>query len=140
MIKILKKKYNTILIFILPLILFFIGFSIYEDYGISLDEEITRNNGLVSIKYIVDLFFPQHASNFELIQNVPELKNYSDKQYGVFFFILVISIIEILFEVKNFSEIYYYRHLANHCLFIAAVICFYFLCQNLFKNKIYEMK
>ena len=137
MIKILKENHNTIIIFILPLILFFIGFLIYKDYGISLDEEITRNNGLVSIKYIVDLFFPQYASNFELIQNIPELKNYSDKQYGTFFEILVISIVEILLEVKNFSEIYYYRHLANHCLFITALICFYFLCQNLFKNRIY---
>lgn len=137
MIKILKENHNTIIIFILTLILFLIGFLIYKDYGISLDEWITRNNGLVSIKYIVDFFFPQYAFNFELIQNIPELKNYSDKEYGAFFEILVTSIVEILFEVKNFSEIYYYRHLANHCLFITALICFYFLCQNLFKNRIY---
>ena len=52
MIKILKESRNTILIFIIPLILILIGFAIYRDYGISLDEEISRNNGLVSIKYI----------------------------------------------------------------------------------------
>ena len=93
--KIIKKNHITLITFILPLILILIGFLLHKDYGISLDEEITRNNGLVSIKYIADLFFPQYASNFELIQNIPELKNYSDKQYGTFFEILVIFCLRV---------------------------------------------
>ena len=140
MIKILKENHNTILIFIIPLILIFIGFAVYRDYGISLDEEISRNNGLVSIKYICDFLFPHYADNFELIKNAPDLKNYGvDKVYGAFFDILLIAIIEILLEIKNFSEIFYYRHLANHYLFIISVICFYFLCLNIFKNKLYSL-
>ena len=98
MIKILKENHNTILIFIIPLILVLIGFIIYRDYGISLDEEITRNNGLVSIKYICDLFFPQYANNLELIKNVPEIKNYGDGHYGAFFEILTIVITEIFLK------------------------------------------
>ena len=47
-----KKNYDTIFNFIFPLILILIGFILHKDYGISSDEEITRNNGLVSIKYI----------------------------------------------------------------------------------------
>ena len=138
MIKILKENHNTILIFIIPLILILIGLSVYRDYGISFDEEISRNNGLVSIKYICDFLFPNYASNLELIKNVPELKYYGfDKIYGAFFDILLIAIIEILFEIKSFSEIFYYRHLANHFLFIISIICFYFLCLNIFKNKLY---
>ena len=140
MIKILKENHNTILIFIIPLILIFIGFAVYRDYGISLDEEISRNNGLVSIKYICDFLFPHYADNFELIKNIPDLKNYGvDKVYGAFFDILLITIIEILLEIKNFSEIFYYRHLVNHYLFIISVICFYFLCLNIFKNKLYSL-
>ena len=61
MIKILKENHNTILIFIIPLILIFIGFAVYRDYGISLDEEISRNNGLVSIKYICDFLFADYT-------------------------------------------------------------------------------
>ena len=136
--KIIKKKYSTIITFILPLILILIGFLLHRDYGISLDEEITRMNGLVSIKYIYDFFFPHLTDNFELIKNVPDLKDYSDRQYGAFFEILLIFIIEILFEVKNFAEIFYYRHLANHLVFITSIIFFYFLCCSLFKNKIYS--
>ena len=102
---IIKKKHSTIINFILPLILILIGFIVYKDYGISLDEEITRNNGLISIKYICDFLLPQYSCNFELIKNVPDLKDYSDKQYGVFYEILLIGIIEILLEIENFSEI-----------------------------------
>ena len=140
MIKILKENHNTILIFIIPLILILIGYAVYRDYGISLDEEISRNNGLVSIKYICDFLFPHYSDNFELIKNVPDIKNYGfDKIYGAFFDILLIAIIEIFLGIKNFSEIFYYRHLANHYLFIVSIVCFYFLCLNIFKNKLYSL-
>ena len=121
MFNIIKKKQTTIINFTLPLILILIGFVIYRDYGISLDEEISRNNGLVSIKYICDFLLPQYTCNFESIKNVSNLKDYSDRQYGVFFEILLIGIIEILLEIKDFSEIFYYRHLANHYLFLILI-------------------
>ena len=70
---IIKKKQTAIINFTLPLILVLIGFIIYRDYGISLDEQITRNNGLVSIKYICDFLLPQYTCNFESIKNVPNL-------------------------------------------------------------------
>jgi len=137
MIKNFKKKYNTILNFIFPLILIFIGFILHKDYGISSDEEITRKNGLVSIKYIYNFFFQQYSHNLEIIKNVPDLINYSDKQYGSFLEIIQIAFIEILFGIKNFAEVFYYRHLSNHYLFVISIITFYFLCLDLFKNKLY---
>ena len=107
MIKILKENHNTILIFIIPLILILIGFAVFRDYGISSDEEITRNNSLVSIKYIFDVLFSQYTDNFELLKNVPNLRDYdhsdpykfpglSSSAYGVFFDVLVVTFIEIL--------------------------------------------
>ena len=138
MVKILKENHNTILIFIIPLVLALVGFALHKDYGISSDEEITRNNGIVSIKYICDLLFPQYADNLKLIQNKPNLKDYGDKAYGPFFEIFLITIIEIVMEIKDFTDKFYYRHLANHYLFLLSIICFYFLCLNLFKNKLYS--
>ena len=48
-----KHKYFLILILIVP---FLISFSIYKDYGISIDEESTRYHGLVSLNYIIEFF------------------------------------------------------------------------------------
>jgi len=137
MIKILKENHNAILIFILPIILVSIGLAVYRDFGISLDEEITRQNGLVTIKYIYDFLFTQNAEGFELVSNLPELETYWQRQYGTFFEVIVISIIEIVSEIKSFSEVFYYRHLMNHLLFLISIFCFYFLCLNIFKNKLY---
>ena len=108
---------------------------LHKDYGISSDEEITRNNGLVSIKYIYNFLLQQYSFNLEIIKNVPDLKNYSDRQYGSFLEIIQIAVIEILFGIKNFAEVFYYRHLSNHYLFVASIITFYFLCLDLFKDK-----
>jgi|TARA_Y100000294_G_scaffold156704_1_gene157770 hypothetical protein len=135
-----KKKNlpNKILITFLTVVLIAIGFYLHNDYGISIDEESTRFHGIVSLNYICEIFFPNQKFQFQVDNLIPKLHEYGYKAYGVFFEILLISIIEIFFEVKNFSEIFYARHFANHLLFIISIICFYFLCFNIFKNKLYS--
>ena len=50
-----KKKFKiNLLIFFIFLIYFIIGINIYKDYGISFDENINRDNGFVSLKYIFE--------------------------------------------------------------------------------------
>ena len=56
MIKILKENHNTIIIFILPLILFFIGLLIYKDYGISFDEGHHRETGRLYYYFLKGFF------------------------------------------------------------------------------------
>ena len=115
-----------------------IGYILHQDYGISFDEESTRFHGLVSLNYICELLFPNKKFEFQINNFIPKLDEYEYREYGVFFEILLITIIEIILEIKNFSEIFYNRHFANHLLFIISIICFYFLCLDIFKNKLYS--
>ena len=131
----LHSKNLTILFFVGLVI---IGYIIHKDYGISLDEESTRFHGIVSLNYICEFLFPNQKFEFQINNLIPKLNNYEYREYGVFFEILTITIIEMILEIKNFSEIFYNRHFANHLLFIISVICFYFLCFNIFKNKLYS--
>ena len=117
----------------------FVGYKIFKDYGISLDENITRYNGLVSTKYIITFFSLEKYFNLDLFSDVIELKNYSENQYGAIFEILQVFFIEVLFNITEYSEIYYYRHLTNHYLFLLSIFCFYFLTLNIFKNKFYSL-
>jgi len=130
------SKNITTLFFFIGLII--IGYILYQDYGISLDEESTRFHGLVSLNYICELLFPNKKFEFQINSFIPKLGKYEYREYGVFFEILLIAIIEIILEIKNFSEIFYNRHFANYLLFIISVICFYFLCLDIFKNKLYS--
>ena len=131
----LTNSKNIIILFFAILIV--IGFILHTHYGISLDEESTRYHGIVSLNYIAEFFFPNEKFGFQINESIPRLNLYEYKMYGVFYEIIVITITELLLEIKNFSEIFYARHFANHLLFIISLISFYFLASNIFKNKLY---
>ena len=51
----IKKNIFLILFF---LILLIIGIFIFDDYGIYIDEDNSRENGFVSLKYLAEIFYP----------------------------------------------------------------------------------
>ena len=102
-----------------------IGSLIYSDYGISIDEDNSRLNGFVSLKYILDLFNFNLASKVENTINTPDIHTYFEQGNGVVFE-LPLSLIEILFNLKDSREIFLLRH---YCTFLI----FYFSLIYLFK-------
>ena len=102
-----------------------IGSLIYSDYGISIDEDNSRVNGFVSLKYILDLFNFNLASKVENTINTPDIHTYFEQGNGVVFE-LPLSLIEILFNLKDSREIFLLRH---YCTFLI----FYFSLIYLFK-------
>ena len=132
------KKINFLdhlsLVLVFPFLLF-LSLNIYKDYGISIDEESTRLHGLVSLNYICELFFPNQQFEFQVKNDIPLLNEYPFKEYGVFFEIILIFLIEILFNVTNFNEIFYLRHLFTNFLFLSSLIFFYIISLSLFKSK-----
>ena len=135
MINKIKKNYINIIVTLLPIVMIFVGYKIFKDYGISIDENITRYNGLVSTKYIINFLSLEKYYNLDLFKDVVQLKDWSDKQYGTIFEIIQVFFIEIFLNIREYSQIYYSRHLANHYLFLLSIFCFYFLCLNIFHNK-----
>ena len=135
MINKIKKNYINIIVTLLPIVMIFVGYKIFKDYGISIDENITRYNGLVSTKYIINFLSLEKYYNLDLFKDVVQLKDWSDKQYGTIFEIFQVFFIEIFLNIREYSQIYYSRHLVNHYLFLLSIFCFYFLCLNIFHNK-----
>ena len=70
-------KHNYLFIIIL-IVTFLISFSIYKDFGISIDEESTRYHGLVSLNYIIEVF----NFNFDPIENIKRLETYEYREYS----------------------------------------------------------
>ena len=127
MTKLFKKYFNIIFFTILTVI----SVILYKDFGISLDENITRRNGLVNLKYIFDFFSFSNLSNKEIFYGIERLSDYFDKNYGAFFEILNIYFIEIILGKKSFPDIFYTRHLINHFLFLISLFYFYKLSKKL---------
>ena len=117
-IKFINQNYHYLIFFLY----FLLQVSVYDDYGYSWDESYSRLNGIVSFNYILDKF-----NIFEELkyQNVPNLSNYRDNAYGVFFELINISLEKILFLDDTFN-IYYLRHLINCLFFLVASIYFYY--------------
>ena len=135
-----KNLINNHLLFIILLpILISLSLVVYKDYGISIDEESTRMHGLVSLNYLCNFFFPNTIFEFQSNNIIPELSSYPYKQYGVFFELILIVIIEIFLGLKNFGEIFYLRHLLTNFLFISSLIFFYLTVLEIFKDKYFSI-
>ena len=126
--KILEKNFH----FIIFLVFFILQTFIYSDYGFSWDETFSRLNGLVSFNYIV-----QKLSIFEYfsLKDIPDLENYIDNEYGVFFEILNIFI-EKIFNLNDKEVIYRSRHYFNSLIFFIASIYFYFTLNKFYPKTI----
>ncbi len=122
---------NFTFIFIYLLILI-TGLSIYKDFGISWDEPRSREIGLVTINHIQKV---TGIKLFEIKENLPDLNNYIDKDYGSFFELLLI-IVEKIAKLKDTREIYLLRHLLTFITFWISTIAFYKIAKIIFNNNI----
>ena len=112
--------------------LFIIQITIFRDYGFANDEAISRFNGLVSYNYIIDKF---NLGGFQLYPNIPKLENYTDKDYGVIFELLLV-VIEKILDLKETRSIYLSRHFVVSTIFFIGCIFFYLTLRKFFSKKI----
>ena len=133
-----KKKFKiNLLIFFIFLIYFIIGINIYKDYGISFDENINRDNGFVSLKYIFEKI-GINADLSKFVVDIPNLSDYKDKAYGVVFD-LPLAFFEFFFDIDNTRDAFLFRHLINFILFFISTVVFFILCNQIFQDKVLSL-
>ena len=135
-----KRIYQIIFFFVI----FFIGLSIYKDYGISIDEAFHRMMGFYWLNYVLD-FFPNSELKNEVFNilinikvahfNLDQLRP-NDFIYGVVFDIPS-GLIETLLNIKEPGKIYFLRHFLNFLIFFISLIYFYKILSERFQDKIW---
>jgi hypothetical protein len=122
------KKYLAV---ILLLVASTIGFLVFDDYGLSSDEEQSRRNGKISLEYVGGVFgiWPDTQRFFE----------WKDKDYGVAFE-LPLSVIErvtnkLMAGKLDVRGVFLIRHLLTHIFFLLAAFFGFLLIDFLYKNK-----
>jgi hypothetical protein len=113
----INKK--ILLIFLFFALFFSIGLTIYNDYGISWDEEEQRKLGTLTYEYA--------------FEGKTEFLDFKDRIYGVAIELPLI-IIEKAFHLEDSRDIYLMRHFVNFLLFFISTIFFYFLCNRHFRS------
>ena len=116
-----------------------VGLIIYKDYGLSFDEEVHRENGFISFKYILDFFSIRYDFNniVPIISGeIPDIKTDWRKTYGVAFDLPMV-LLEIFLNLEDTKEVYELRHLSTFLIFFTSCICFYYLLRLNFNNKFF---
>ena len=114
---------EKIFIFLLFLIIFLIGLTTYQDFGIGIDEDNSRINGFVSLKYLFEKFGSVHLENLKEYISVPQISLYQEQGNGVVFD-LPLAAIEFLFNISDFKNQFLLRHFFSFFLFFISLIFF----------------
>lgn len=119
------------------IIIFLVGIIIFPHYGISIDEDNSRLNGLVSLKYILELF---DLDVFNKLQNLPlpQIHEYNEQGNGVIFD-LPLSFIELTFNLDNSRDIFLYRHFFTFLIFFISLIFFYMILKKRFHSYLFAI-
>ena len=127
----IKNNFNYI-IFIFFLSFFLVGTLIFSDYSVTPDEPLHRDNGLISLKYILNLFFINSVNN-ELLINIPNLYDDWRKTYGTLFD-LPFAFMEFFFKL-NVETIFLLKHFFLFLIYFISTIFFFLLIKNNLNSK-----
>ena len=112
---ILNKK---IFIFTFFLIFFILGVYIFPNYGISIDEDNTRDIGFLSLEAILKVFAPEYLpSVFEIAGKKLEHPDLSIVPSSGIVFDLPMAFLEYIFEIKDSRDYYLLRHFLNFTIY-----------------------
>lgn len=134
MLDFLKRKLQYIWIILFTIILV-IGFSVYRDYGVSVDEPTERLNDILSYVEMNKALFHRIPPVFQAQADTFDIANYKDRYYGVAVRFPLMLIEDFHFEKSGTGysnqEIYYMRHLYCWLLYVGALLSFYFLIRRI---------
>lgn len=106
-----------------------IGIFAYNDYGISFDEPLQRQQGIISANYVMEKISPQNA-----LPGVIPLQSFANRNYGVLFDMPAYFLEVWLNLDANSPSVYYLRHVMTFALFFIAVTYLYRLIAAHFKD------
>ena len=127
------NKNRNIFICLFFVSLFIVGIFIFSDYGLSVDDDNSRINGFVSLKYIFEIFFSEYIFKIDNIIDVPNINIYEERYNGSAFE-LPMAFLELVFKITDSRQIYLFRHFFNFLLFFTSVFIFYKIVKNRYNS------
>ncbi len=124
--------------FLLFLSFFFVGLLTFQDYGISIDEEFQRSSGLFWLKYVLE-FTPFNELKAEVTDKFLSSKGFTishveDHPYYGVVFDLPVAFLEVVFNINDPQNYFYFKHFLTFFLFFIGSIFFYKTLFNRFSN------
>ena len=129
----LISNYQKKLTFLFFFIFFISGIFSVKDYGVSSDEYSSRIKGFVTLNYLGEIISEDYTKKIKKNKNIPNIKNYEQKIYGVVFEAPA-SFLEIILKIKDKKNQFLLRHYLNFIVFFLGIIFFYKILKLRFRN------
>jgi len=130
-----REQVVTGLFFALLLVL---GLCVYRDYGVSWDEPVDRENGVVNLKYVAERLAPQLARQQAAYATIPPLAGYPDNDHGVAFE-LPLAALSMIFARGDSIAYYHLRHLLIFGVFWVGCWALYGLARQRFGSWLWAL-
>ena len=115
-------------------VLVLLGLWLVRDYGLSVDEAQSRSNGMVSLHYVSQHYFPGFLrAHPGLLHFQTPLQKYYDRDYGVAFE-LPVSFLEQVLGLTDLRDSYFLRHLCTYGVWVLGVWGVYRLGRRRFAD------
>ena len=119
------KKNEKHITYIVFFIIFAVGLSVSKDYGLTIDDEYYRINGIYFYQYIKNILL---GANIDLIKN--------EISYTPALFEIVLAFISDILNITKVNEIYLISHKLNFLIFFISLVALYHLLNTLYQSKI----
>lgn len=111
-----------------------LGLLLFADYGISIDEHISRDNGMITLKHLAQRLKPAWVARHHDFEQYPiPLSDYVDRDYGVAFETPV-SLLEQGLRLTDTRDKYLLRHLCTFLVCFGGLIAVYQLATRRFRD------
>jgi hypothetical protein len=135
----LLNRHHQAIVFFYFVFLLILGVLIFDQYGISMDEPVRRNNGGISLRYVLErLNLPILTADPILALQSTPLMQYHDRDYGVSFD-LPAFFIERLLSLDDSRDQYLLRHFLTFLVFFLGVVSIYKLATTHFNDWRYGL-
>ena len=116
-----------------------LGLWIYQDFGVSTDEQQQREIGLTSLAYIANLFqIPFLLNGAAPLQDPASVfLAQKDRDYGVAFELPAEFLVRLL-QLQD-ADVYFFRHLLTFLVFFCAVFFFYRLVKERYSSQAFGL-
>ena len=128
-----NKKLFTFLFF---LTFFLIGFFIFPDYGIPIDEDNTRIVGFLNLEFIYKIFAPEHVAKIDdfITGQRGENLNLDVVPSTGAIFDLPMSLLELIFQINDSRQYFLLRHFFTFIFFFTSVYFFFLLVKKRYNS------
>lgn len=132
----LIEKYKVFSIFFL---IFIIGLLSYKDYGLAIDDEIYRENGIYYKNLIKEYLILLSKFDFNGIKILEEEVYNNPIRNHPAIFETTLAFLSEIFNIEEINEIYYLSHFLNFFIFSCSLFTFYIILSRRFKSSLVSL-